>query len=181
MRDCGMLMIKTAAKAISSDYLRAVATMDFDFNPRTRVDGDERQIFDLVRKGWFVLTPEEFVRQYYISLLSQELDYPISWMKCEVEVKGSGPIKRADLIIHERSGNPWVVCEFKAMNVPINEETVFQAARYNRDLGAPFVLIANGKEQCLIELDMEFGNHKTRAELPSRAELESVSSMQKSD
>ncbi len=104
--------------------------------------------------------------------MSHELDYPISWMKCEVEVKGEGRKKRADLIVHDRAGKPLIICEFKAINVPINEETIFQAARYNRDLGAKFVFVANGKEQKLIKLDLEKGNHQYSNDLPTRLELE---------
>lgn len=145
---------------------------EFNFEPKVRVENGHRQIFDPVRKGWFVLTPEEFVRQYYIEFMNKHLGYPISWMRCEVEVKGEGRKKRADLIVYDRSGNPAIICEFKAMDVPLSEETVFQAARYNRDLGARSVFIANGKDQRLIKLDLELGNHKVDHDLPPKTDLE---------
>ncbi|MFT4681362.1 MAG: putative type IV restriction endonuclease [Flavobacteriales bacterium] len=144
----------------------------FDFEPRTRMEGEERQIFDPVRKGWFVLTPEEFVRQFYIAFMSTELGYPISRMSCEITVKGNGPIKRADLIIYNRAGQPIMICEFKRMNVSIDKETLFQAARYNRDLGAKYVFVANGKEQMLVTLDLEHGQHTYTTHLVAKEMLE---------
>ncbi|MFT4525552.1 MAG: putative type IV restriction endonuclease [Bacteroidia bacterium] len=144
----------------------------FDFEPRTRMEGEERQIFDPVRKGWFVLTPEEFVRQFYIAFMSTELGYPISRMGSEVTVKGDGPTKRADLIIYNRAGEAVMVCEFKRMTVPINKETLFQAARYNRDLGAKYVFVANGKEQMLVTLDIENGQHIYTGKLVTKEMLE---------
>ena len=144
----------------------------FEFNPKTRVKGEERQIFDPVRKEWFVLTPEEFVRQFYISLLSEQFSYPISWMRCEVEVKGAGRKKRADLIVYNQQGLPFMVCEFKAMDVPVNEETVFQAARYNRDLNARYVLVANGKIEKIIKLDDITGKQSVVMDFPPLKELQ---------
>ena len=145
---------------------------DFNFEPRTRVEAGERQIFDPVRKGWFVLTPEEFVRQFYIDYMSSELGYPISRMGCEITVKGNGPIKRADLIIYNRAGQAIMICEFKRMNVSIDKETLFQAARYNRDLGAKYVFVANGKEQMLVTLDLEGGQHSYSSNLVAKEILE---------
>lgn len=144
----------------------------FEFVPRTKLEEGERKIFDPVRKGWFILTPEEFVRQYYIAFMSTELGYPISRMGSEVTVKGDGPAKRADLIIFDRNGQPVMVCEFKRMTVPINKETLFQAARYNRDLGAKYVFVANGSEQMLVILDLENGLHSYSNDLVPKEMLE---------
>lgn len=136
------------------------------------MEGEERQIFDPVRKGWFVLTPEEFVRQFYIAFMSVKLGYPISRMGSEVTVKGVGPAKRADLIIYNRSGQPAMVCEFKRMTVTLDKETLFQAAKYNRDLGAKYVFVANGKQQMLVILDLANGNHSYSNDLVSKEMLE---------
>ncbi len=144
----------------------------YEFEPKTRLEGTERQIFDPVRKAWFVLTPEEFVRQFYIAFMSTELGYPLSRMGCEITVQGNGPAKRADLIIYNRAGRPAMVCEFKRMTVPIDKETLFQAARYNRDLGARYVFVANGKEQMLVTLDLEKGQHSYSNELIAKELLE---------
>ena len=140
---------------------------NFQFEPKTRLQNGERQIFDPTRGGWFLLTPEEFVRQFYIDLMQTEFGYPISWMKCEVEVKGDGRKKRADLIVCNSIGKPALICEFKSMDVPISEETVFQAARYNRDLGAEYVFVANGKTHRIIQLDQQTGKQKELSSLPS--------------
>jgi len=144
----------------------------FEFDPKVRIADGERQIFDPIRKKWMVLLPEEWVRQYYVAYMSQVLGYPVSRMRCEVQVKGAGRPKRADLIIYNRKGEPAMVCEFKAMDVPVNDETIFQAAKYNRDIKAPFVFVANGKQQTLITLNFINGKHITSLELPSRQALE---------
>jgi len=40
-------------------------------------------IFDIVRKKFVVLTPEEWVRQHAIQFLIQEKKYPAEWMAIE--------------------------------------------------------------------------------------------------
>jgi predicted type IV restriction endonuclease len=93
-------------------------------------------------------------------------------MACEINVKGNGPAKRADLIIYNRAGQAIMICEFKRMNVQIDKETLFQAARYNRDLGAKYVFVANGKEQMLVTLDIEGGQHSYSSNLVAKEILE---------
>ena len=38
------------------------------------------QVFDIVRKKYFVLTPEEWVRQHFIHFLNIEKKYPLGLM-----------------------------------------------------------------------------------------------------
>jgi type I site-specific restriction endonuclease len=52
--------------------------------------------------------------------------------------------QRADIVVFGTGGQPLMVIECKAPDVPVSETTLAQAFRYNTVLGAPFVMLTNG-------------------------------------
>jgi len=121
-----------------------------EFSFRVRAEGQSKQIFDSVRKRFVTLTPEEWVRRNLIRYLDQVMGYPLSLMAVEKKVEGLAKTQRADLVIYDRSGKPWMIAECKAAHVELGEDTLFQAARYNLALEVPFFLLTNGLEHyCL--------------------------------
>lgn len=126
----------------------------------------------LVRRKWVVLTPEEWVRQRLLAHLSTDLGYPLSLIRMERAVKGSERSQRADAVIHGRDGRPLMLIECKSADESIDEETLFQAARYNRLIGAPYLLLSNGIQHfcCKVaEHGLNFLDH-----LPLHSALTSV-------
>lgn len=122
-----------------------------------RNDGQSKQIFDSLRKRFVELTPEEWVRQHFIRFLVEEKKYPASLISVEHGLKVSGMQKRTDLVVYSRSGKPMMIVECKAPEVEINEDTLFQAARYNMTLKADFLVLTNGMEHyCLRMLENNF-------------------------
>jgi hypothetical protein len=126
-------------------------------NQRLKSEGKLQKIFCHVRQKYLVLTPEEWVRQNFISYLNHNLGYPLSLMKIEKQVKGGSRIKRADLIVCNSLGSPTMLVECKAPSEKLNKETFFQVGRYNRHLNASLLLITNGMEHfCCAVIENEF-------------------------
>ena len=58
------------------------------------------QIFSTVRRKWLPLTPEEWVRQEYLILLTDEYGYSLDQISEEIDVTGRGSAQaRADFVI----------------------------------------------------------------------------------
>jgi hypothetical protein len=111
-------------------------------------DGCE-QVFCQVRRKWVVLTPEEWVRQHVVAYLHRSLGYPLSLMRLEKRVDGGKRLQRSDVTAHASDGRPLLLVECKAPDEPIDRETLFQASRYNRHIGAEHILLSNGMvHQC---------------------------------
>lgn len=102
-------------------------------------------VFDPIRKAWFVFQPEEEVRQHLIQFLIREKGISPNLISVEKEIAYRGTRRRFDLVIFDQSGAPNIVCECKAPEVAITQDTVNQIARYNTVLKAPHLLITNGK------------------------------------
>lgn len=121
-----------------------------DFSFRVREQGQSKQIFDSVRRRFVALTPEEWVRQNLIQFMVEVYQYPLSLMAVEKIVKVNGLSQRADVVVYNRDGSPWLIAECKAPSVTISQDTFLQAARYNFSLNVSFLLLTNGHEHfCL--------------------------------
>lgn len=102
-------------------------------------------VYDPIRKAWYVLQPEEEVRQHLIQFLIREKGISPNLISVEKEIVYRGTKRRFDVVVFDRNGSPDIVCECKAPEVAITQDTVNQVARYNTVLKAPHLLLTNGK------------------------------------
>ena len=133
------------------NYFTELNLPAYDFKVRNL--GDQRQIYDLLRKKFVFLTPEEWVRQHFINFLISEKKYPASLIAIEHRLKIHSLVKRADLVVFNRFGNPWMIIECKSTVVDISEDTLYQAARYNMKLNVQYLVLTNGMQHYCCRYD----------------------------
>ncbi len=133
----------------------------FDYKLK-KVDG-KVWIFDGIRKKYVVLTPEEWVRQHVVQYMLNQLKYPKSLIKVEASLTYNSLDKRADVVVFDREGKPWMIVECKAPDLKLTQVVAMQVATYNTSLQAPFVVITNGMLVYCFEIQPEI---KSLAELP---------------
>lgn len=113
------------------------------YQPRIVYENDKPRIFDVIRKKFVALTPEEWVRQHFIHLLL-DLKYPAALMAVEKLVLVNNLRQRADLVVYNRKGEAALIVECKAPEIELCNKTIQQAARYNIQLDVPFIIVTNG-------------------------------------
>ncbi len=101
-------------------------------------------IYDLIRKKYIMLTPEEWVRQHIIHLLINHYNYPKSLFAVETGLYYNKMAKRSDIMILNTNGLPHLLVECKSPDVAISQHTFAQIARYNFTLRPAFLAISNG-------------------------------------
>lgn len=116
------------------------------FEYRVRVHDGQRQIFDILRKKYVCLTPEEWVRQHVIHFLINEKGYSPSLMAVERAFTLNGLVRRFDLVCFDRSGDIFMVVECKNSRVKLSNEVFDQVFCYNTELRASYVAVTNGLE-----------------------------------
>ena len=62
----------------------------------------KRSIFDVIRRRYVALTPEEWVRQHFVHFLMTHKGYPQALMANEVQVQLNGTKKRCDTVLYRR-------------------------------------------------------------------------------
>jgi len=112
-------------------------------------------IFDIVRKKYVILTPEEWVRQHIIHYLIEEKNYPISLIAVEKKITVNKLAKRTDILVFNTKGNPHIIVECKAPSIKITQEAFDQIARYNLKLEANYLMVTNGLTHFYAVMDLE--------------------------
>lgn len=102
------------------------------------------RVFDPLRKNYFCLTEEEFVRQVFVAWMTNQLGYPASLMANEIGIKLNDTLKRCDTVLFSPSGNPIMIVEYKAPAVSLTQEVFNQIVRYNMVLKAQYLVVSNG-------------------------------------
>ena len=102
------------------------------------------RIWDPLRKKEVKLTPEEQVRQWFISVLEEEMGVPRHMMMSEVAFKLGKKCFRADIIIYGKNLRPVAIVECKRPEVSLSQEVIEQVVRYNMTMGVKYIIITNG-------------------------------------
>ena len=113
------------------------------------------QVFDVVRKKYFKLTAEEWVRQHVIHYLNTEKKYPFGLIGVEKMIKYNNLRTRVDLVLYNREGIPNMIVECKAPNMKIKQAAFDQIARYNFKLKVRYLLVTNGLQHFCCRMDYD--------------------------
>lgn len=116
-------------------------------------EGEATLVWDIIRRKYIVLTPEEWVRQHFIHFLVDQFSYPKTLMKVETGLKVNKMDKRSDLVVLNRSGETWMLVECKSPYVSIDQDTLIQAINYNRTYEAPYLVLTNGMSQVVCNIN----------------------------
>jgi hypothetical protein len=115
--------------------------------PKNKISQRQRagihEVFDVIRKKWMQLTPEEWVRQNMIHYLLEK-KYPSSLFSVEKEIIVDDLKKRCDIVIYNRLAKPFMIVECKEMNASLSEKVLRQILRYHITLPAKYLIITNG-------------------------------------
>jgi hypothetical protein len=109
----------------------------------TGKEGNEL-ILDPLRKKYVRLTPEEWVRQNFISYLINAGSYPPGLIGVEVFFNLNSLKRRVDILVHNRQGKPVMIVECKSPEVKINDKIFEQIVTYNMGFRLPYIVVTNG-------------------------------------
>ena len=114
----------------------------FEFKLKMR--NNKTFIFDILRKNFFLLTPEEWVRQHVIHFLVLTQNISANHIGIEKKIVINKMTKRFDLVVFNNNGNAKLLIECKAPSVKVDQKVFDQIAIYNKQLNSEFLMITNG-------------------------------------
>lgn len=127
---------------------------------------NKTRVFDVIRKKYIVLSPEEWVRQHLVHYLFKEKGYPKSHINVERQFTVNGLRKRFDIVVFNRDGSIAILAECKAPTVAISQAAFDQAARYNSPLNARYFIVTNGLDHYVCEVDYQKEKYRFLAHIP---------------
>ena len=144
----------------------------FAYNFKT-LDG-KAGLYDVFRKKFVLLTPEEWVRQHLLHYLVNEKGFPPHLISVEKELLVEGQKRRYDAVVYDAHFQPMLLIECKAPQVAITQAVFDQAARYNRTLDIPYILVSNGLQHLMAKVDHQAGRYLFAPEPLSFVDLQQV-------
>lgn len=138
-----------------------------DYTNYIKIDGTNQRIFDIIRKKYLKLTPEEWVRQNFILYLLKQLKYPKGLLAIEMELKLNQLTRRCDIVVFNRKGAPKLIVECKAAHIKINQKTFDQIAEYNLKLRVDFLVVTNGLNHYCCQMDYNNNSYQFIKEIPT--------------
>lgn len=127
----------------------------------------KKAIFDIVRKKYIILTPEEWVRQHFVHFLINNYHYPKSLIKIESGVRFNELAGRSDIIVYGRNGQVFLLVECKAPNVQLSNSVFEQASKYNQNYKANNLLITNGLQHYCCEINHQTNSYTYLEDIPA--------------
>lgn len=124
-----------------------------EYQFKTTTEKGKSKIFDVFRKKYVALTPEEYVRQNFLKYLCDEKNYPASLISVEGGLKYNRLQKRSDAVVYSREAKPIMLIEFKAPSVSIGDETIKQVLSYNYTINASHIIVTNGLNHFCLKKD----------------------------
>ncbi len=138
-----------------------------DYQFRFRNTGGTIFIFDIIRRKFIVLTPEEWVRQHVVMYLLTDKNYPLSLINVEKVLKINGIVKRYDIVVFDSNGSVNILVECKAPEIAISQSVFDQIARYNLTIDAKYLMITNGNDHYFCQMDYVQKHYSFLKELPT--------------
>ncbi len=115
----------------------------------------KKAVFDILRRKYIILTPEEWVRQHLIHYLINHMKYPKSLISVEDGMKVNKMTKRSDAIVFDREGGLFLVVECKSTKIKLTQKSMDQLSIYNQHYRAEYLALTNGLQVYICKMDYQ--------------------------
>ena len=126
----------------------------------------KKYIFDPIRKKYIVLTPEEWVRQNFIKYLVEVKNYPTGLIGIEQQLPGNEQNYRTDIVIYSNLAKAIMIIECKSEKIKITQDVFDQAAKYNMQFKADYLVVTNGINHYVSKLNYTDKTYTFLTEIP---------------
>lgn len=110
-------------------------------------------IWDILRRRYVALTPEEWVRQHFIHFLIEYKGYPSALLANEVRLKVGTKQLRADSVLYDKTLHPRMIIEYKAPTIQLSQKVFDQISIYNMLLHVDYLIVSNGLRHFCCKID----------------------------
>lgn len=129
------------------------------------------RIYDILRRRYIALTPEEWVRQHFVHFLTGHKGYPTALMANEISLSIGNKKLRADSVLYDRQMQPRMIIEYKAPHIEITQKVFDQIAAYNLLLHVDYLVVSNGIQHYCCRMDYENHKYEFLREIPDYDEI----------
>jgi hypothetical protein len=129
------------------------------------------RVFDILRRRYVSLTPEEWVRQNFIHYLIGHLGYPATLLANEIQLQVGQKQLRADSVLYDQRLHPRMIIEYKAPTIALTQKVFDQITAYNLLLHADYLIVSNGLQHYCCKMDYDGKKYLFLDHIPRYEEL----------
>lgn len=137
-----------------------------NFDIKVKKTTDQLLVWDVTRRKYVTLTPEEWVRQHFVHFLIANKGYRQELIANEVSIKLNGTAKRCDTVIYNQQLDPLVIIEYKAPTISITPKVFDQIVHYNMVLHVQYLIVSNGIRHFCCQINYETLSYRFLEEIP---------------
>ena len=134
-------------------------------------ENGHQTIFDVLRRKYVALTPEEWVRQHFVHYLIEHKGYPQALMANEIQLAIGNKKLRCDSVLYDRSLKPRMIIEYKAPTVNITQKVFDQITVYNMLLHVDYLVVSNGIKHYCCQMDYDNQKYLFLEDIPDYQEI----------
>ena len=128
-------------------------------------------IFDVLRRKYVALTPEEWVRQHFVHYLIGHKGYPQTLIANEIQLAKSKKKTRCDTSCYHSTLKPRMIIEYKAPTVNITQKVFDQITVYNMLLHVDYLVVSNGIKHYCCQMDYDNQKYLFLEDIPDYQEI----------
>ena len=136
------------------------------YEARIKATGTHQQIFDVLRRRYVALTPEEWVRQHFVHFLMEHKHYPKGLLGNEIELRIGEKKMRCDTLLYDSMLQPRMIIEYKAPEIEITQRVFNQITAYNMILRVDYLIVSNGMQHYCCKMDYDHQKYLFLEEIP---------------
>ena len=136
-----------------------------------KTENGRDKIFDMLRRRYVTLTPEEWVRQHFVNFLIQRKGYPGGLMANEIELRVGKKKLRCDTVVYDKMLQPKMIVEYKAPEIALTQRVFDQITAYNMLLHVDYLVVSNGMQHYCCQMDYENRQYAFLSDIPAYTEL----------
>jgi hypothetical protein len=129
------------------------------------------RVFDILRRRYVSLTPEEWVRQNFVHYLIGHLGYPATLLANEIQLQVGQKQLRADSVLYDQRLHPLMIIEYKAPTIALTQKVFDQITAYNLLLHADYLIVSNGLQHYCCKMDYDGKKYLFLDHIPRYEEL----------
>lgn len=131
----------------------------------------KKTIFDILRRKYIALTPEEWVRQHFVHYLIEHKGYPAGLIANEVELRVGDKRLRCDSVLYNKVLQPQMILEYKAPDIKITQKVFDQITAYNFLMKVEYLVVSNGIQHICCKMDYTNHTYSFLEEIPNYSNI----------
>lgn len=136
------------------------------FDTKIATRNGKNVIFDVIRRRYVALTPEEWVRQHFICHQRRRIPLMNNKKVYKVLTDLNGTKKRCDTVLYKRDLSARMIVEYKAPHIEITQAVFDQITRYNMVLKVDYLVVSNGMQHYCCRMDYDTQSYSFLSDIP---------------